>query len=43
VGRDLYGIVWTDHDDPKELRGFNKYLLALSGGQSIFTNRKLSD
>jgi 4-amino-4-deoxy-L-arabinose transferase-like glycosyltransferase len=36
-------FVWTDHDDPKELRGLQKYLLARSGGKSIFTNRKLSD
>jgi 4-amino-4-deoxy-L-arabinose transferase-like glycosyltransferase len=36
-------FVWTDQDDPKELRGAQKYLLARSGGKSIFTNRKLSD
>jgi 4-amino-4-deoxy-L-arabinose transferase-like glycosyltransferase len=36
-------FLWTDQDDPRELRGAQKYLLARSGGKSIFTNRKLSD
>jgi hypothetical protein len=36
-------FLWTDQDDPKELHGAERYLLARSGGKSIFTNRKLSD
>ncbi len=32
-------FLWSDQDDPKELRGFSRYLLARNGGKSIFTNR----
>lgn len=31
--------LWTDQDDPKELRGMSHFLLARSGGKAIFTNR----
>jgi hypothetical protein len=31
-------FLWSDQDDPKELRGATRYLLAKSGGKSIFTN-----
>jgi 4-amino-4-deoxy-L-arabinose transferase-like glycosyltransferase len=34
-------FVWTDQDRPKELAGLPHYLLARSGGKSIFTNREL--
>ena len=34
-------FVWTDQDRPKELAGLPHYLLARSGGKSIFTNRQL--
>jgi 4-amino-4-deoxy-L-arabinose transferase-like glycosyltransferase len=36
-------FLWTDQDDPKELRDAPRFLLARSGGKSILTNRKLSD
>jgi 4-amino-4-deoxy-L-arabinose transferase-like glycosyltransferase len=32
-------FLWSDQDDPKELHGAPKFLLARSGGKSIFTNR----
>jgi len=35
-------FLWTDQDDPKELQGLPRYLLARSGGKSILTNRELS-
>jgi 4-amino-4-deoxy-L-arabinose transferase-like glycosyltransferase len=36
-------FLWTTQDDPKVLRGEPRYLLARSGGKSIFTNRKLTE
>ncbi len=33
-------FLWTDQDDPKELAGMQHYLLARSGGKTIFTNRQ---
>jgi hypothetical protein len=33
-------FLWTDHDDPKELRGMSSFLLARNGGKSILTNRQ---
>jgi 4-amino-4-deoxy-L-arabinose transferase-like glycosyltransferase len=36
-------FLWTDQDDPKELRGMTFFLLARSGGKSILTNRKPPD
>lgn len=36
-------FLWTDQDDPKELHGLPRFLLARSGGKSILTNRALSD
>jgi hypothetical protein len=35
-------FLWSSEDDPKELRGESRYLLARSGGKSILTNRKVS-
>jgi 4-amino-4-deoxy-L-arabinose transferase-like glycosyltransferase len=32
-------FLWTDQEDPKELRGMQHFLLARSGGKAIFTNR----
>ena len=32
-------FLWTDQDEPKELQGLKAFLLARSGGKSIFTNR----
>jgi len=32
-------FLWTDQAEPKELRGLKSFLLARSGGKSIFTNR----
>jgi 4-amino-4-deoxy-L-arabinose transferase-like glycosyltransferase len=34
-------FIWTDNDHPKELQRLPHYLLARSGGKSIFTNRDL--
>jgi 4-amino-4-deoxy-L-arabinose transferase-like glycosyltransferase len=34
-------FLWSSEDDPKELRGEFRYLLARSGGKSILTNRKV--
>ena len=33
-------FVWTDQDDPKELRGLPTFLLARKGGKAIYTNRE---
>jgi len=32
-------FLWTDQDDPKELHGAPRYLVARSGGKSILTNQ----
>jgi 4-amino-4-deoxy-L-arabinose transferase-like glycosyltransferase len=32
-------FVWTDQDDPPELRGMKSFRLARSGGKSIYSNR----
>ena len=32
-------FVWTDQEEPRELCGLKSFLLARSGGKSIFTNR----
>ena len=32
-------FVWSDQEDPQELHGLKSFLLARSGGKSIFTNR----
>jgi len=32
-------FVWTDQEEPRELHGLKSFLLARSGGKSIFTNR----
>jgi 4-amino-4-deoxy-L-arabinose transferase-like glycosyltransferase len=32
-------FLWTDQAEPKELHGLKSFLLARSGGKSIFTNR----
>ena len=34
-------FLWTDQDTPKALAGLPHYLLARSGGKSIFSNREL--
>jgi hypothetical protein len=36
-------FLWTDQDDPKELHGTPRYLVAHSGGKSILTNRPPSE
>ena len=33
-------FLWSDHDNPKELKGLSHFLLARSGGKTIFTNRE---
>ena len=33
-------FVWTDQDDPKELQGLPHFVLARSGGKTIFTNQQ---
>jgi 4-amino-4-deoxy-L-arabinose transferase-like glycosyltransferase len=33
-------FLWSDQDDPKELTGKQHFLVARSGGKSIFTNRQ---
>ena len=33
-------FLWTDQEEPKELHGLTSFLLARSGGKSIFTNRE---
>jgi hypothetical protein len=35
-------FLWSSEDDPQELRGESRYVLARSGGKSILTNRKVS-
>jgi hypothetical protein len=32
---------WAEHEDPKELAGLARYVIARSGGKIIFTNRPL--
>ncbi len=34
-------FLWSDQEDPKELHGLQRYLLARSGGKYIFTNVEL--
>ncbi len=34
-------FLWTDQDDPKELHGARRYVLARSGGKAILTNREI--
>jgi len=34
-------FLWTDQEEPKELRGLRAFQLARSGGKFIFTNRSL--
>jgi hypothetical protein len=34
-------FLWTDQEDPKELQGKMRYLVARSGGKSILTNQPL--
>jgi 4-amino-4-deoxy-L-arabinose transferase-like glycosyltransferase len=36
-------FLWSDQDTPRELSALPHYLLARSGGKSIFTNHKLAD
>jgi 4-amino-4-deoxy-L-arabinose transferase-like glycosyltransferase len=36
-------FLWTDQEDPKELRGLKSFQLARSGGKLIFTNRERKD
>ncbi len=36
-------FLWTTQENPKELRGGEKYELARSGGKFIFTNRQLGE
>jgi 4-amino-4-deoxy-L-arabinose transferase-like glycosyltransferase len=36
-------FLWSAQDDPKELHGAPRYLLARSGGKFILTNRKVSN
>jgi hypothetical protein len=36
-------FLWSDQEDPKELRGLRSFQLARSGGKFIFTNRDLKD
>jgi 4-amino-4-deoxy-L-arabinose transferase-like glycosyltransferase len=36
-------FLWSDQDDPKELTALPHFLLARSGGKSIFTNQKLTE
>jgi 4-amino-4-deoxy-L-arabinose transferase-like glycosyltransferase len=33
-------FLWSDQEDPNELRGLARYILARSGGKFIFTNRR---
>jgi hypothetical protein len=35
-------FLWSAQDDPQELHGAPRYLLARSGGKFILTNRKVS-
>jgi len=36
-------FLWTDQDNPKELRGLTSFLLARSGGKSIYSSRPPRD
>ncbi len=36
-------FLWTDQQDPKELHGAKRYVLARSGGKSILTNLPVSE
>jgi hypothetical protein len=36
-------FLWTDQDDPRELHGATRFLLARRGGKSILTNRNLGN
>jgi 4-amino-4-deoxy-L-arabinose transferase-like glycosyltransferase len=36
-------FLWTDQEEPKELRGLRSFPLARSGGKLIFTNREPSE
>jgi len=36
-------FLWTDQEDPEELRGLTSFLLARSGGKSIYSNRPPRD
>jgi hypothetical protein len=36
-------FLWTDQQDPKELHGAKRYVLAHSGGKSILINQSLGD
>jgi len=36
-------FLWTDQQDPKELHGAKRYVLARSGGKSILTNQPISE
>jgi hypothetical protein len=36
-------FLWSGQDDPKELAALPHFLLARSGGKSIFTNQKLTE
>ena len=36
-------FLWTDQEEPKELRGLRSFQLARSGGKFIFTNREPSE
>jgi hypothetical protein len=35
-------FLWADNDNPRELQGMEKHVLARNGGKFIFTNRDLS-
>jgi len=36
-------FLWTDQENPKELKGLRSFPLARSGGKSVFTNQSLSE
>jgi len=36
-------FLWTDQENPKELRGAKRYVLARSGGKSILTNQPVGE
>jgi 4-amino-4-deoxy-L-arabinose transferase-like glycosyltransferase len=42
-GKEPRVFVWTDQAQPEELQGLKAFLLARSGGKSIFTNRAPGD
>jgi len=33
-------FLWTDQEEPKELRGLQAFALVRSGGKLVFTNRE---